>query len=240
MKKEVKISISKACGENWTSFPKNNLGGFCERCQKNVIDFTSKTDNEIIDFFSRKSTGVCGRFRPEQLKLYKVESENTGLGKAAIVAAGILALTQMNRAFAHEIDAKEVTEIRMLEDNFSKKDETISNGDTLSYIIKGRVYSIDEKSGIAGANVIVKGTEIGSSSDVNGEFQLPYHGLNKRLTLIISYIGFETLEKEVELRGEVIDIGVIHMVSDVVLLGEVCVYRKWSPRGIWYRIKSIF
>lgn len=47
----------------------NEQGAFCKVCSKTVVDFTSKTTNEINDFF-RQHIGqkVCGRFEQHQLK----------------------------------------------------------------------------------------------------------------------------------------------------------------------------
>ncbi len=43
-------------------------GRFCTSCQKQVIDFSNKSDREIAMFFKKPSVGsVCGRFMDDQL-----------------------------------------------------------------------------------------------------------------------------------------------------------------------------
>ena len=44
---------------------------------------------------------------------------------------------------------------------------------------------------VSGANVIWKGTSIGTISDLDGNFKLPYNTSYKQL--IISYIGYKTV-----------------------------------------------
>lgn len=65
----MKISINEPCHENWDKMTPNDKGAFCLSCQKNVVDFSSKTINEIKDFFRKKTDpeSVCGRFDEEQL-----------------------------------------------------------------------------------------------------------------------------------------------------------------------------
>ena len=65
----MKISINEPCHENWDKMTPNDKGAFCLSCQKNVVDFSNKTVNEIKDFFRKKrdAESVCGRFEVDQL-----------------------------------------------------------------------------------------------------------------------------------------------------------------------------
>lgn len=65
----MKISINEPCHENWDQMTPNDRGAFCLSCQKNVVDFSSKSINQIKDFFRKKesSESVCGRFDEQQL-----------------------------------------------------------------------------------------------------------------------------------------------------------------------------
>ncbi|MGI4728017.1 MAG: energy transducer TonB [Janthinobacterium lividum] len=42
-------------------------GRFCNDCQKKVVDFTGKTNDEIAAYLMSSSTKVCGRFQNTQL-----------------------------------------------------------------------------------------------------------------------------------------------------------------------------
>jgi hypothetical protein len=65
----MKIEIENPCRENWNRMTPDHEGAFCLSCQKNVIDFSKKTLEEIKDFFKGLSSpeNVCGRFREKQL-----------------------------------------------------------------------------------------------------------------------------------------------------------------------------
>src|SRR5690606_5620792 len=69
---QIALNIPTPCSEQWGNFTKTPQGGFCSSCQKTVIDFTTMTDDEILAFFKTKPAHTCGRFRPNQLKLYSM------------------------------------------------------------------------------------------------------------------------------------------------------------------------
>lgn len=64
----MEISIKKPCHENWNDMTPNEQGAFCGKCVKTVIDFSSKSMDEIKGFFTgREQQKVCGRFEERQL-----------------------------------------------------------------------------------------------------------------------------------------------------------------------------
>src|SRR6185295_10334318 len=71
MKKQFTLSIPTPCNEKASSFTPTSRGSFCSSCQKEVIDFTSWSDERIARYFNN-TTNTCGRFKADQLKLYEV------------------------------------------------------------------------------------------------------------------------------------------------------------------------
>jgi len=66
----MNLHIPEPCHENWDSMTPNEQGAFCLSCQKNVIDFSTKTIGEIKSFFQKlpETEHVCARFEKQQLK----------------------------------------------------------------------------------------------------------------------------------------------------------------------------
>lgn len=62
----MKLSIPKPCHENWDGMTPNEKGRFCQACSKTVRDFTSSSDQEIIDSLAG-SSNVCANVTPDQL-----------------------------------------------------------------------------------------------------------------------------------------------------------------------------
>lgn len=70
----ARIVISNPCSEDWNSMSVDTTGRFCQSCQKSVIDFTSKTDEEIKNFLKGKQgERLCGRFYINQVERIHIE-----------------------------------------------------------------------------------------------------------------------------------------------------------------------
>ena len=63
-----KIHIPEPCGEDWDKMTPNELGAYCKVCQKTVVDFSGKSDEDIQKYLlDNENQKVCGRFRSDQL-----------------------------------------------------------------------------------------------------------------------------------------------------------------------------
>jgi TonB-linked SusC/RagA family outer membrane protein len=82
--------------------------------------------------------------------------------------------------------------------------------------ISGTVISADDRNAIPGASVVVKGTTLGTITNMDGAYQLDVPA--DAQTLVISFVGMET--KEVEITGSVID---VVLGQDMIGLDEVLV-----------------
>lgn len=73
MRKHIQLNIPKPCHENWDQMTPVDKGRFCGSCQKQVVDFTTMSDEQLALFFkkqvlsSSKDGSVCGRFMQDQL-----------------------------------------------------------------------------------------------------------------------------------------------------------------------------
>jgi TonB-linked SusC/RagA family outer membrane protein len=82
--------------------------------------------------------------------------------------------------------------------------------------VTGKISSSEDSQGIPGVSVVVKGTNKGTTSDVNGNYKIAADGKAK---LLFSAIGFVSQEVEVGSKSSIN----ITMLSDVQSLGEVVV-----------------
>jgi TonB-linked SusC/RagA family outer membrane protein len=74
-----------------------------------------------------------------------------------------------------------------------------------------------------GATVLVKGTQIGTNTDVEGQFALK---ANSGATIVVSYIGYKTVELPAKAQMEVTLEEDINLLGEVVVIGYGSVRRK--------------
>ncbi|RYE22193.1 MAG: hypothetical protein EOP42_24780 [Sphingobacteriaceae bacterium] len=61
------VRLNFTCNRNWEDMLPIKDGRFCNDCQKKVVDFTGKTNDEIAVYLMSSTTQVCGRFQNSQL-----------------------------------------------------------------------------------------------------------------------------------------------------------------------------
>lgn len=85
--------------------------------------------------------------------------------------------------------------------------------------VSGRITDADDNSPLPGANILVKGTSVGTTTDANGDYTIAVEGENP--TLVFSFIGYTSQEIQVGDRTR-IDISLapdIQALEEVVVVG---------------------
>ncbi|WP_299288617.1 energy transducer TonB [uncultured Mucilaginibacter sp.] len=67
MENQPIVRLNFTCNRNWEDMQPVENGRFCNDCQKKVVDFTDKTNEEIAAYLISSATLVCGRFQNTQL-----------------------------------------------------------------------------------------------------------------------------------------------------------------------------
>ncbi len=222
MKKKVQLSIKEPCQQQYADFTKTALGGFCQSCSKEVIDFTRMTDKQLIHYFSRTNEDTCGRLLKRQLKTYQHINEgamNNFLPRTIGIAGfSLLALCTTPNAIAQDMVVAEPIE----QTSSSIKPLTEQILAIQSYTVKGIVLD-EEKQPLPGVNVVLKGTTTGTQTDFEGRFTFPIT-LEEGDVLVFSYLGYETKTYKIRKGAAATkDISIQFKSSDVLLMGEVVV-----------------
>jgi hypothetical protein len=67
MKPGIQLAIATPCHENWNAMSPADQGRFCNACAKQVIDFSTRTDQQILYYLSHASGSICGRLSDHQM-----------------------------------------------------------------------------------------------------------------------------------------------------------------------------
>jgi hypothetical protein len=241
MKDQFTLSVAKPCHERWEHFTPTALGGFCSACNKNVVDFTRMSDEQVMAFFKTPPAGSCGRFRADQLRLYALKTTaaprfNRPLLQAGF--AGLLLLLVSKPGYAKRITEKTATHFVQPAANMPE-----AAAGTPGKVVKGTVKD-EDKQPVPGVSIYLKGTSVGTATDADGNFTFPQE-LQAGDVLVFSFIGYETREYVVGKQGADAAIEMVLLNLCVQWMGEVAVDRPYSaaPTGIgkwWRQVKSLF
>lgn len=243
MKKAFSISVKEPCSENFINFKKTKSGGYCNSCQKEVIDFTRLSNLEITKRFENDYGKTCGRFKTSQLRTYKVDtaktmSTNIFFRSLGIASFSLLALCTTTNAEAQDnVTTNPIVETQMVTSNDLK---TNSAQKVDSYTVLGTV--LDESNlPLPGVNVILKGSTEGTLTDYDGKFEFPSK-LKVNDVLVFSYIGYDNKEYKIKAsETNSINITIIFDTTDIELMGDVVIGGAYkSKRNIFQKFIGLF
>ncbi len=206
---QYKIHIPAPCHESWDKMSPTEKGRFCTLCEKEVQDFTTMTESQILLSLKGKDA-VCGRLTSKQLQKTPFLRErswsvNWGLaiGLSAFLLVSFPIYGQSN------LDSNRLTIVHEIGEV-----ETVSNGQEYSLIFKGTVLD-DEEDPLPFTNVIIKKCEggnwinlKGTTTDLDGNFLLflDVDLKSEKLKIEISYVGYEEVEMPLDFENREIQV----------------------------------
>lgn len=214
MRKVITINIPEPCHEDWNKMTPKDQGRHCASCNKTVIDFTKKTDEQIIKSLESKGN-LCGRFKTQQIDREIVLARKDKNNYWSIAASGLFAFMALGsqNAFAQG-EPKPIKTDTLIRPMVKGKVATSILNEQLIY---GTITDIEDNTTLPGVNILIKGTATGITSDFDGNYSIK---VKKGATLVFSYIGYETQEVKI---GSTNNINLQFEYTDLEMLGEVVV-----------------
>lgn len=223
MKKSISIRIPEPCHEDWQKMTQTEKGKFCSVCTKEVIDFTSKSDEDLVKSLAN-SKNTCGRFKKTQLNREVKLERKSGLNLLPYAASLLLPLSLLNttsaNSSANNLPVRTYSSLNI--GRFSKPNRAIIN-------TVGRITSA---SGKALKNVLIRANESKKIvlSDSNGNYSiktLDHETLSFELEGFLTHkvelgsyssekniaMVFEIIDEEIEVMGDMIE--VVEEISEV-------------------------
>ncbi len=215
MPTRLSIAIPQPCQQDWAAMTPAAQGRHCAACDKVVVDFTQKTDAEILTLLTR-AAAPCGRFRVEQLNrplLSRVASAppwRTWLAAAATVW-GLREIAAQN-APAQQSAVLVRSSTGPVASLPVRSSRLLPAGNTT---LRGRVLGTDA-AGLGNATVQLADTPIQALTAADGSFALALTASSEAtVVLTISAPGYKTHQMAVLLEPDSSQPIVINLQSTV-------------------------
>lgn len=190
--------------------------------------------NEVIYFIRDNPKTTCGIFLKNQVETVITKSEKRKLGALWIMSLmGVLGITIP--AFSQMPNQPNLEQKVKIGDSVSteKPIQPIRK-------IRGKIYSEQDKGELPGVTILIKGTNIGTVTNLKGEFELiiPNSFRVKKIKLVISFVGFSIQEKKIKLKENSINIGSIYLQEDQSVLGPFGLVNP--KKSVWNQVVGYF
>lgn len=191
--KKLQLILTNPCSENWDEMQPSKAGRFCDKCEKHIVDLTSKSDAELIDFFKKKPKNVCGKLLPTQLdRDIAIHPQKTNWNWLLLpIAVGASVITPV-KAFSP------ITTTVQNDKQFSLTTEdqpSFSETDVVD-TIKGKVTNQETGKPLEGVKVKMKGfANVVALTDHNGNFSLTTKRTEQAPILVFTLNGYALIEK---------------------------------------------
>ncbi len=167
-----------------------NDGRLCDKCSKNIVDFTNKKWSEIEKIQNDNNNSVCGMYSEKQLKFWGQDAPFLSPNKAIVTSAIVLGLTA-GSVFSQTPNVVDTS-----------KEKTIIKG-TVTGIRDGGIIDT-----LGFTDVFLSNHKINVVADENGQYEIDiteHIDTAKGNSLVFSFIGYDNLEIQLEdsLKGNI-------------------------------------
>ncbi len=243
----MKIQIPQPCHEKWDEMNPTKKGAFCLACQKEVVDFSTMSDEDIKQHFQKSAGKTCGRFRQDQIDRPLAFEPQKGFSFAKIWLSLGLFLGVASQGYAQKEEKKEVesTFRHITGDTIYVATPLmpipppppmlgrVSVGNDTNVVVQGKVVDAQTDKELPDVSITIGNTNRGNVSDVKGNFTVNLRPSDTKLT--IQYTGYKTQEITINPKNNYPL--VIKLKDSNQFTGEVVVGTKPT---LWQRIKNIF
>ncbi len=211
MKKSITIRIPEPCHEDWQKMTPTEKGKFCQVCTKEVVDFTTKRDEDLVKILSN-GKNICGRFKKSQLNREVKLERKSGMSLAPYAASLLLPLSLLSTS---EVNSRSI--------NVSEKPYSslgigkYNNPDRALITTLGIVR---DEYGDPIANVEITSNELQKTAVSDSEGNYTITTMDHEV-LVFQKEGFQTHEVRMGHSSEVRDITMFSIIPNQMIVGKM-------------------
>jgi hypothetical protein len=217
---QLQLVIPEPCHEDWEKMTPNEQGKFCNSCAKSVIDFSTMTDTQLINYFQQlKEEHICGNFSPDQIERTIVSqplSRKKIFNYWQYLLAFFLMLTKGQQSRAQSgIRAKPV----------ETNQAPVTKNTVATEMLELKVTD-DSNAPIVGVSIRFQSSfQTVCTTDAIGNFKIEKKQGDENL--VLSAVGYQT--KTVAIKN--IDAAAIKLAKDIQLLEQIVIVSSAKSRG---------
>jgi hypothetical protein len=229
----MKITIPEPCDQKWSEMQPCGSNRFCNKCEKQIIDFTYYSDAALTKVIEENEGRICGKFTKDQLDRELISSYRKQ-SFFANVSARWLGLWLFLSSPFYSVKAQTPTEV--------SPELKTTKVDTNRFIISGTVISENNEPQIGlKVNIVELGLRALTDYDGNfkfvfddnsfGNYSIEAWGYGFVDTIRINNIPANTTEVKLVIPEEKLIKG-IEMVGIIIVEPKFDVFepKTWTPR----------
>lgn len=247
------LTVPQPCHENWAAMTPAAQGRHCAACNKVVLEFTQKTDAEILALLQR-TAAPCGRFRADQLSrpLLALPAPAPRWRTWLAATATVLGLREVaaeqgrgqTQTIVHyDLLTRDERKVAALHERHEQPVKV----DSSQQVLRGRVIDKSTGDGLPGVTVLLKNTTVGISTGADGSFELVLPSSTSANQLItFTFIGYMTEEKQLgalRAQGEFVQLTLDeHQLGETVIVagGIRPHHSRYTSYGFWQWLSKPF
>lgn len=185
------IRIPEPCAESWAAMTPTGLGRHCAACQKTVVDFTQKTDAEILAYLAGATGETCGRLSSDQQnRPLRPDMPNRPAARWRAWLALALAAWGLRASPAAAADKQPASATSAVQPRKKAGTRPLP----APKLLHGTVRDAATQEPLAGVAVFLKGENRSATTDSAGRFRLRLPARRPRTgrALILHYAGYQS------------------------------------------------
>jgi len=226
--KSLQLVLTNPCTQQWSDIERADGNHHCNHCEKNIVDLTTKSDKELIQFFKNKSNNICGRLLDSQLNRELV-LPSPKLNWQWLVPFAFTTLIVGPAQAQHLKPA-------VVQSNQYPKSSSIpialaNTLPPLDTIITGKVVNHVNGNALGGVEIRKKGDEkVLAVTDSSGRFELNVADRDRLSKFTFSLAGFSRIETDINEKI------VVNLISEKrIILGGISVI-SINQKPLYYLI----
>lgn len=213
----ISLRLDEPCHQKWSEMTPSDQGRYCDSCEKNVIDFSQMTDNEILKFLGENRSGFCGQFRASQLNRPFVETKlNGGSSRLNSFFAGLAIAGAAGSMSAQSTDTTKYNPVVVIDEKHPTGPVCIRQipVDTNDLVLHITVMDTTYNEPMPYATVVLQhgGVKFGAVTDFDGKVTLtiPSDSIQDTMLLTIRMVGYQmqTLTIHTEQRNQNVNVSI--------------------------------